>query len=128
MNQLPESLREVAEVIGAERALHLVRNWPKAAKRGKPGHESMRISVYVPKRFKGGHALIDVLGLDDAQRMVDVFGGECLHLPNCSGNRGGRPVKNPHADSITASIQNLATIPFGASIMPTISRGVPAYV
>ncbi|SAL03182.1 hypothetical protein AWB77_06730 [Caballeronia fortuita] len=125
---LPGTLRDVADVIGEERALYLVRNWPTAYRAGKPGRQSIRISVYVPKRFRGGHALIDVLGQEEAQRMVDAFGGECLHLPNCTGNRGGRPPRNPHGESIAEHADNLATIPHGAMSMPNKSRGAAAYV
>jgi hypothetical protein len=125
---LPGTLLEVAEVIGEEQALYLVQNWPKAFVAGKPGHRSLRVFVYVPKKLPESHALIDVLGREDAQRMVSVFGGEQLQLPNCSGNRGGRPARNPQADAVQERIDNLATIPHGAMNMPTKSRGAAAYV
>lgn len=40
--------------------------------------------MYVPKTLKPDHILVRLLGWSDAQRLVDVFGGEILQPANCA--------------------------------------------
>lgn len=72
--RLPDSVQEIADVIGRGAALHLVRNLPtyrNGTHRNKP-------ILYVPKKLTSGHRLITILGEEPAQRLVDEFGGEIL--------------------------------------------------
>lgn len=85
--KLPASVEEIAEVIGRERALYLVGQLPccyvqdKRRREGPNGGKSRRVILYVPKTLKPDHYLVAILGWRDAQRMVDVFGGELLCPP-----------------------------------------------
>ncbi len=58
---------------------------PKAAAAAK-------VILYVPKALSPHHRLVSILGWEDAQKLVDVFGGEIfaagqlqLHCPPCAG-------------------------------------------
>lgn len=76
MRDLPETIREIAEVIGREQALYLIGRLPPA------GSRPWRICFYVPKAIKPDHQLIRILGYHDAMRMVRAFGGEILQTSN----------------------------------------------
>lgn len=84
---LPQSVQEIADVIGRERALFLVGQLPVCFVQDKryksrPGSRgTARVILYVPKRLKPDHPLVAILGWQDAQRMVDAFGGEILCPP-----------------------------------------------
>jgi hypothetical protein len=127
MRELPESVQEIADVIGREQALRLIEGLPKY-RSGSPGKQCTKVMLYVPKRLKPGHLLIELIGQEGAERLVRVFGGEQLYPACCSGNVGGRPAKNPAVEAIQAGADNLATIPHGAMSMPTKARGVSAHV
>lgn len=77
MHKLPESLQMVADVIGTDSAVHLVKNWPptRCKETGRA-----RVIVYVPVTLPEGHQLAEVLGEQTARLMVDRFGGELLFL------------------------------------------------
>lgn len=75
---LPQSVQEIADVIGRERALYLIGQLPAA------GSRSWRVCFYVPKRIKPDHQLVEILGWHDAMRMVRHFGGEILQTSNCN--------------------------------------------
>lgn len=78
--RLPESVREIADVIGDERALYLIGKLPKAM--AKNGWN--QVSLYVPKRLDFGHQLVRILGWTDANKLVRAFGGEILHPASCA--------------------------------------------
>lgn len=59
---LPSILREISEEIGIADTLKLVRRYGGT-------------SVYVPRKLKENHELINVLGLESAQMLCDKFGG-----------------------------------------------------
>lgn len=83
-NALPDSVQQVAEVIGEEAALKLVNGWPRTAKASRP-------VVYVPARLTPDHRLVAILGWQTAERLVRVFGGDILFLATCaSARRAGR--------------------------------------
>lgn len=109
VDQLPKSVQEIADVIGRERALHLIANLPRCYA-GTPGKKSTRPMLYVPQRITMDHLLVQILGFEDAKKMVDVFGGECLCPASCSGNKGGRPRKNPPVAAKESEAQNLPAI------------------
>lgn len=80
MNALPDSIQTLAEVIGESAALTLVRAWPPTTSSTTGRH---RVIVYVPSTLPDQHRLIDILGLEVAQRLVAHFGGELLFLASC---------------------------------------------
>lgn len=83
--KLPASVQELADVIGRERALYLIGQLPKTyppSTRTKHG-ATERVILYVPKTLRPDHNLVGILGWHDAQRLVQVFGGEILQPANC---------------------------------------------
>lgn len=81
--KLPASVQEIADVIGDERALFLIGQLPRCIA-GDPGKQSERVILYVPKKLDFEHALVRILGWQDAQKMVAHFGGEILCPANCA--------------------------------------------
>lgn len=82
LNDLPESVREIAEVIGRDDALRLIGQLPTCYA-GKEGHKSNRVIMYVPKSLKPDHTLVRILGFTTAMKLVRHFGGEILQPANC---------------------------------------------
>lgn len=76
---LPESVEEIAEVIGRDKALMLIGQLPQAGKR------SWRVCLYVPKRLPLDHPLVDLLGYHDAKKLAWAFSGMILQPSNCRG-------------------------------------------
>lgn len=85
--RLPPVVEELVQVLGRGRTLYLIgqlpvcfvkdRRWtPRANSKG-----SRRVILYVPKRLKPDHRLVTILGWNDAQRLVDAFGGEIVCPP-----------------------------------------------
>jgi hypothetical protein len=83
LNDLPESVREIAEVIGREDALRLVGQLPTCYA-GNDGKKSNRVIMYVPKRLAPDHKLVEILGWNVAMKLVRHFGGEILQPANCN--------------------------------------------
>lgn len=79
--RLPESVEEIAAVIGRQRALYLIGKLPRYY---DAVNQNDRVMLYVPKQLTVTHSLVQILGWQDAQRMVDAFGGEILKPANCS--------------------------------------------
>jgi len=92
--ELPESVQEIAEVIGVESALYLISKLPTCEVKDNPSHGakhraggvSTRVILYVPKKLKPNHRLVQILGEERAQKLVEGFGGETLHPANCAGH------------------------------------------
>ncbi len=83
--RLPESVQEIADVIGRDRALFLVGQLPRCHQTRKHSKQSgWHVILYVPKVIKPDHQLVQILGWQDAAKMVAGFGGEILHPANCS--------------------------------------------
>lgn len=82
--KLPASVQDIADVIGDERALYLIGRLPRCIA-GNDGKRSERVIMYVPQRLTFDHVLVRILGWQDAQKLVDVFGGEILCPANCTG-------------------------------------------
>ena len=76
--ELPASVAEIADVIGRDAALRLVGALPPA------GSRSWRRVVYVPKRLKPGHPLIDMVGLEAAQALARHFAGAVVQPGACA--------------------------------------------
>ncbi|HDR9053161.1 TPA: hypothetical protein QDB02_000858 [Burkholderia vietnamiensis] len=83
--QLPESVQEIADVIGRERALYLIGQLPRYVG-GASGKQSSRVILYVPtpQRLRDDHDLVRILGRDDAMKLCNAFPGENLSPPNCN--------------------------------------------
>jgi hypothetical protein len=122
-DQLPASVQEIADVIGREQALRLIASLP-SYRDNRPGKAHKRLMLYVPQRITMDHLLVQVLGFEDAAKMVNHFGGECLHPANCSGNKGGRPKKNPVVELQVCETQNAPAIHNGVFHMLTNTHGV----
>ncbi|WP_139223135.1 hypothetical protein [Microbulbifer thermotolerans] len=78
---MPESVQEIADVIGRDRALYLIGQLPQIGARKR----RRCISVPKPARLTADHQLVQILGWDDARRMSEVFGGEILQPAVCRG-------------------------------------------
>lgn len=81
LQELPLQTQLIADVVGRDRALYLVRNW-KRTRTGNP-KQPTRICVYIPLKISADHELARVMGLDDASKLVRAFRGEILHLSTC---------------------------------------------
>ncbi|EGO80860.1 hypothetical protein, partial [Xylella fastidiosa] len=78
---LPASVQELADVIGRKQALTLIGQLPRTYPKGR---RSGKVILYVPKALSPHHRLVSILGWEDAQKLVDVFGGEILQPANCN--------------------------------------------
>ncbi|MBD9528931.1 hypothetical protein [Paracoccus sp. PAR01] len=78
LQSLPPSAQEIADVIGRERTLYLIGQLPRS------GSRKWRVNLYVPKRVNPDHPLVQMIGWDDANRLVDEFGGMILQPSNCN--------------------------------------------
>lgn len=72
--RLPKSVQEIADVIGHDRAIWLVRQLPPCGKRDR------RRNLYVPKprNLTTGHKLVELLGWADAMAMCEAIGPKTL--------------------------------------------------
>ena len=75
--ELPESVQEIADVIGREQALYLIGQLPQS------GRRSWRVSLWVPKRLRPDHPLVSLVGWEDAQALSRALGGSILQPSNC---------------------------------------------
>ena len=80
--RLPASVQEIADVIGRETALYLIGQLPTCYA-GADGKRSTRVILYVPRRLKPNHRLVEILGWQTAVQLVEGFGGEILQPANC---------------------------------------------
>ena len=76
--KLPQSVQEIADVIGRESALKLIGSAKGA------GRRSWRVNIYVPARLSPDHQLVRILGWHSAYRLCRYFGGEILQPSSCS--------------------------------------------
>lgn len=71
LRDLPPVFRDVAEAIGLPAALALVERWG-----GVP--------VWVPKQVTSEHPLVELLGLEAAGKLSELYGGDYLRVPRCA--------------------------------------------
>ena len=83
LDDLPSSVREIADVIGREAAMYLIGHLPRCYA-GRDGHKSNRVIMYVPKTLPPDHRLVEILGWHTALKLVGAFGGEILNPANCN--------------------------------------------
>ena len=76
-NRLPESVEEISEVLGRDKALEFIGRLPQS------GTRRWRVCVYIPKRISVSHDLVARLGWDDAVAMTRAFSGMILQPSNC---------------------------------------------
>lgn len=80
--RLPPAAQDIADVLGRERALFLIGQLPTClVKDSGKSATAKRVILYVPKRLKPDHRLVRILGWNDAERLVQAFGGEILCPP-----------------------------------------------
>ena len=87
--KLPYSAREIADVIGTEKALFLISQLPRCVTidRRYPTAKAEQVILYVPTlaRLKPNHNLVRILGLEHAEALCRAFGGGILKPANCAG-------------------------------------------
>lgn len=83
--RLGKVAEEIASVIGRDAALHLIGQLPRCYPRDNriPAGRRETVIMYVPKTLKPDHALVRILGWDDAYKLSRYFGGEILSPGNC---------------------------------------------
>lgn len=75
--QLPGIAQEIADVIGRDDTLALIGNLPRC------GQRAWRVNLYVPKRLKPQHWLVEELGWEKAHALSKEFGGQTLEPSRC---------------------------------------------
>ena len=80
---LPESVRLIADVIGEDAALDLVRRLPRAM--GRREHPAGEPVLYVPKTMTPHHRLVGIVGWPAACKLSKHFGGDLMFLATCAG-------------------------------------------
>ncbi len=78
---LPETLEDIAEVIGRELALRLSEALPTA------GARAWRKMVYVPQVMRPDHPLVQILGPEAAERLRRSHTNMILEVPVCANIR-----------------------------------------
>ncbi len=74
---LPATAQAIADVIGIEKTMELVR--------GKQQDKCRNIYVPAPSRMRPSHWLIQTIGEDAARELAAEYAGEPLSIPKCSG-------------------------------------------
>lgn len=93
---LPPILEEISSVIGRDKTITLVGKLPRSAQIKRDGRTRQRIYLYIPKTLTPEHKLIELLGYEDALKMVDAFAGEIICVPS---------LKNMHTHFLHHSIR-----------------------
>lgn len=83
---LPDSVKEIADVIGREQALYLIGQLPRCYSPDAryPAARKATVIMYVPKRLEPGHDLVRILGWKDASRLAREFAGMLIHPASCA--------------------------------------------
>lgn len=83
LGDLTGDIRTIAEIIGRDKALCLVGQYPRYKAKKRCG--SGQLLLYIPKVSRLGldHKLVNILGYVDAVKLSHVFGGELLTLSSC---------------------------------------------
>lgn len=81
LDDLPESLREVVDLVGLPATLKLVEHFGGA------------IAVYVPREIEADHPLAHAVGPAAARKLSSLYGGDYLrNIPRCA--RGLRRIRD----------------------------------
>lgn len=70
LEDLPESLREIIELIGMPATLSLVGRWGG-------------VRLYIPERIRPDHVLAQTLGVDNARALSEIFARCEINVPKC---------------------------------------------
>ncbi|MFK5892849.1 MAG: Mor transcription activator family protein [Pseudomonadota bacterium] len=70
IENLPETIKEISEVIGLPKALAIV---------AVRGGEDFKI----PKKVTPDHWLVDIVGIDSFKKLSDYYSGENICIPQC---------------------------------------------
>lgn len=74
---LPTTVQAIANVIGMEKTMELVR--------GKQRDKCRSLYVPAPERMRASHWLIKTIGEEAAYELAAEYAGEPLSIPKCSG-------------------------------------------
>lgn len=78
--ELTQTVQEIADVIGRERALYLIGQLPTTRVESR---QYNKVLLYVPKSLAMDHILVKILGWNDASKLAKVFAGELIQVSNC---------------------------------------------
>lgn len=81
MSRLPDSVQQIADVIGEAAALDLVRRWPRTKTNGDT---PFRPVIYIPAKLSPDHRLVSIVGWSNAAKLVRMFGGDIIFLATCA--------------------------------------------
>ncbi|WBO60567.1 hypothetical protein GT370_07290 [Acidocella sp. MX-AZ03] len=72
-------------MIGREQTLRLIGGLPRFVSKDSryPNAKRQEVILYVPKALDESHRLAQLIGLEDALKLVDAFGGEILKPATC---------------------------------------------
>lgn len=93
--QLPPMAAKLADLIGSDNAIALI----EQARQGKGKRH-----IYVPLRPKPENNLVQVIGMEAAKKLAQVYGGQEIQIPKCKViDRAQRTaeIKRMAADGIT---------------------------
>lgn len=76
--RLPRSVQEIADVIGRDQALQMV-----AQLRVRCSGRTLNIYVPAVEKLHAHHALVEMIGMEDAQALARVFGGAHVYPASC---------------------------------------------
>ncbi|WP_290872059.1 helix-turn-helix domain-containing protein [Aquabacterium sp.] len=86
--ELPQSVQQIADVIGSEKALLLVGKLPRCHRRDErwPNAKNGQAVMYVPKleNLSLDHKLVEILGWPDAEKLSREFGGLIMYPAKCA--------------------------------------------
>lgn len=81
VDQLPQTVAEISEIVGIDATLRLVEAWGG-------------VRLYVPQQMPEDHLLVSTLGRDEAELLAEHYGGETILIPRCLAAL--RAVRNTH--------------------------------
>lgn len=81
--RLPDSVQQIADVIGEEAAVALVAILPRV-KRDYPSGDAV---LYVPKNIGPDHRFVAAIGYVAAMKLSRYFGGDLMFVATCAGRR-----------------------------------------
>lgn len=90
---LPESIRDMTDIIGISAALRIV-------------EERGGIRLYVPKTPAINHWLSELIGLENMTALVNVYAGEEIEIPRCAAAL--KAMKNQEIANATGSVAEIA--------------------
>ncbi|SMX27277.1 Mor transcription activator family protein [Pelagimonas phthalicica] len=98
--KLPESVQEIADVIGREKALDFIRQLPRS------GSRKWRACIYIPKSLPMDHELVSMLGWEDANKICYAFSGMILQPSTLKGMERAhrnKQIARAHAEGVPVS-------------------------